>query len=177
MRRHGFTLVDMAIALVLIGLMGLLTVPAYNTAMRHLRLDGATMELVDALRYASDLAMTHERPFGLYGNVAENRFEVFDQRLRSRSTPQHAATPPATTNGVVQHPVDRGWYTRSWDSVAAQRGVRLLAVPNGGGVVLFYPEGHAHPMTGQFVLGLGAVRRLITVHGVTGRIDVEDSGS
>ena len=169
-KKAGFTLVDLLIVILILGIVGMAVSPQFHTMAAASKLNEATAELVDGLHYARNLAIQYQRPFGLYADVHLNTFTVFDLQHRWDFSPHHDCEPPVAPFGVVLNPVDKTWYVKHLSSL--HDGVSIDSVPAGGGYITFYPDGHSNFSDSTFVLGLGAEQRTITVSGTTGRVSV-----
>lgn len=167
----GFSLLDLLIVLMILGIMGVLVAPQLHSMMTWARLNEATGELVSGLHYARSLAVTHQRPFGLKADVGGNWFRVFDHQYRNDGNPHHNETPPVDAYGVVLNPVDKNWYILDFDTIQSYEGVRIDAAPTDG-MISFYPDGHSSLADSVFVLSFGGDTRTINVDGTTGRISV-----
>ena len=169
-KKAGFTLVDLLIVILILGIVGMAVIPEFHTMAAASKLNEATADLVDGLHYARNLAVQYQRPFGLYAVVEGNVFTVFDFQHRGDASPHHDCEPPVAPFGVVLNPVDKKWYVKHLTSL--HEGVSIDSVPAGGGHVIFYPDGHSNFSDSTFVLGLGAAQKTITVSGTTGRVSV-----
>ncbi|MBW2580130.1 MAG: prepilin-type N-terminal cleavage/methylation domain-containing protein [Deltaproteobacteria bacterium] len=168
----GFSLLDLLIVIMILGILGVFLAPQLHSTLTEARLNEATGELVSGLHYAQSLAVTHQRPFGLAANVAENWFRVFDHQYRTDANPHHNETPPVDGYGVVLNPMDKKWYTVDFDTAHPYEGVSIDSVPASGGMISFYPDGHSSVSDSVFVLGFGGEQRTITVDGIIGKISV-----
>ena len=168
----GFSLLDLLIVIMILGILGVFLAPQLHSTLNEARLNEATGELVSGLHYAQSLAVTHQRPFGLAANVAENWFRVFDHQYRTDASPHHSGTPPVDGYGVVLNPLDKKWYTLDFDTTHQYEGVSIDSAPASGGMISFYADGHSSAADSVFVLVFGGEQRTITVDGTTGRIVV-----
>lgn len=168
----GFTLLDLLIVLVILGILAGILIPQYDGMISEARLNEASGELVAGLQYAGNLAVRYQRPFGLRANVGGNWFRVFDKQYKTDPTPHHDSVPPVDTNGVVLNPVDKKWYEKDYDTMETYEGVRITSVP-AGNEICFYPDGHCSSSDKTFVLAYAGNQRTITVNGTTGRISVQ----
>ncbi len=168
----GFSLLDLLITLLILGILVVLVTPQLHSMVTGARLNEATGELVSGVHYARNLAVTHQRPFGLMADVAGNWFRVFDYQYMTDGSPHHDGTPPVDAYGVVLNPMDKTWYIRDFDTTKTYEGVKLNSVPTGG-VISFYPDGHSSSTDTVFVLGYGEEQRTVTVDGTTGQISVQ----
>lgn len=169
---RGFSLLDLLIVLMILGIVGVIVVPQLYSTMTEARLNEAARELVSGLQYAQSLAVTHQRPFGLKADVDGNWFRVFDYRYRDDGNPHHDETPPVDGYGVVINPLDKNWYIVDLDTIHTYEGVNIEAAPSNG-MISFYPDAHSSIDDSIFVLSFGGDARTITVDGTTGKIRVE----
>jgi type II secretion system protein H len=173
-RNRGFSLLDLLIVLMILGIMGVILAPQLYSMMTGARLNEAAREMVCGLQYAQSLAVTHQRPFGLKADVDGNWFRVFDYQHRDDSNPHHDETPPVDGYGVVINPLDKNWYIVDLDTIHTYEGVSIDAAPTDtGGVISFYPDGHSSSDDSFFVLSFGGDSKTITVDGTTGKIRVD----
>ena len=171
-KNRGFSLLDLVIVLMILGIMGVILAPQLYSMMTEARLNEAAREMVSGLQYAQSLAVTHQRPFGLKADVDGNWFRIFDYQHRDDSNPHHDETPPVDGYGVVINPLDKDWYIVDLDTSHTYEGVNLNAAPTDG-TISFYPDGHSSSDDSSFVLTYGGDTRTITVDGTTGKIRVE----
>ena len=169
---RGFSLLDLLIVLMILGIMGMILAPQLQSMMTEARLSEAAREMVSGLQYAQSLAVIHQRPFGLKADVDGNWFRVFDYQHRDDSNPHHEETPPVDGYGVVINPFDKNWYIVDLDTIHTYEGVSIDAAP-ADGMISFYPDGHSSSDDSSFVLSYGGDTKTITVDGTTGKIRVE----
>jgi len=173
-KNKGFSLIDLLIVLMILGIMGVILAPELYSMMTEARLNEAAREMVCGLQYAQSLAVTYQRPFGLKADVAENWFRVFDYQYRNDSSPHHDATPPVDGYGVVINPLDKNWYIVDLDTIHTYEGVSIESAPTDtDGTISFYQDGHSSSGESLFVLSFGGDSRTITVDGTTGKIRVD----
>lgn len=173
-KTQAFTLIDLLIVMMIIGVLVMLLTPQFHSMITETKLNEAAGELVSGLQYAKNLAIQYQKPFGIKADVAENRFQVFDNQFKSDSNPHHDNDPPLDAYGVVYNPVEKKWYIKNFDTMEIYDGVHITGVP-AGGEICFYPDGHSASSNNSFVLSFGADidQRTIIVNGATGRISVE----
>jgi type II secretion system protein H len=170
--QSGFSLLDLVIVIVILGILGTIAVPQFHSMMGARRLNAASGELVSALQYARNLAVKYQRPFGLRANVGGNWFCVYDDQYKTDSHPHHNDVPPVDANGVVLNPLDKTWYVIDYDTMDTYEGVNMTSAP-AGNTVCFYPDGHSSSANSTFVLSHAGDQRTITINGTTGRIHVQ----
>ncbi|CAB1083180.1 hypothetical protein JY97_02805 [Alkalispirochaeta odontotermitis] len=194
-RDKGFSLVELAIVVLVLGITAMTVVPQWQAMAREAKLNGATGEVILALEYARNLAVKHQRPFQLkayttaHGDRRANQFLVKDDRYASDWSAHGEAEPPVYTWGRVYHPLDKRPYVIDFDGSqealvgviapgTEYDGVIITGVPGGGtsGILHFYPNGHCSDPAGPdntIVLNYAGVERTITVDAITGRITVQ----
>jgi len=160
--------------ILIIGVLGVMIVPQYSSLTDQAKLDEAAAELVSALQYAGNLAVQHQRPFGVKASVTDNSFSVFDTDPKPNAVPpaQPNNLPPVDDAGTVLNPLDKTWYSRSFDARQSFQGVRIAAVP-AGGEVRFYPDGHSGAADSLFTVSYATRQKTVTVNGTTGQITVQ----
>lgn len=166
--RQGFTLLDTLIVVAILGIVGMVAIPAIQGMLRETRLNEATAELVSALQYAGSLAVRHQRPFGFQADASGRWYKVYDNRYAADAAAYPTASPPVTAYGVVLNPLDKSWYQRNFTSTDHYRAVTFTSAQ-----LLFYPDGHSGASNTVCTVSLGGVQRTITVDGSTGRVSVQ----
>ena len=171
-KNKGFSLLDLLIVLMILGIMGVILAPQLYSMMTEARLNEAAREMVSGLQYAHSLAVIHQRPFGLKADVDGNWFRVFDYQHRDDSNPHHEETPPVDAYGVVINPFDKNWYIIDLDTIHTYEGVNIDAAPTDG-MISFYPDGHSSSDDSTFDLSYAGDTKTITIDGTTGKIRVD----
>jgi len=191
--QRGFSLFDLMISIMILGIISMIIVPQYHSLMTQTKLNGAAGELVSALEYARSLAVKYQRPFQVNAwtdqNTDEdqrNQFMVKDSRYSSDSNVHLDADPPVYDYGIVFNPLDKKPYIIDFDKPMAYyegiietkreyEGIVIKEVAGGNkkGEVEFYPTGHLSTMDKTFVLQLGEEKRTIIIEVGTGRITVQ----
>ena len=193
--RNGFTLLDTLLVLLILGIVGMATMPRFSAMISEAKLNGAATELVSALEYAKSLTVRYQKPFDVrayrydYFDPKANQFVVRDVQYIADTGLHLDAIPPVYTHGRVFNPFDKKPYIIDFNDIQAalvgvimpQRqyeGVDIVSVPGGGtdGIVQFYPDGHCSDPAGPantYVLSYAGSQKTITVEGATGRIIVQ----
>jgi len=167
----GFTLLDMLLVVVILGIVGLGTFPQMRGLLAERRMQAVTTELVSALQYAAALAVRHQRPFGVALDSSANTIQVYDQRYRGDASGHPDAAPPVTSRGVVVNPLSKAWYITDLDDGLPPGELKTFAFYINP--LVFYPDGHSSSFDAWFVLSSRTVGYLLVrVNGTTGRITV-----
>jgi len=93
----GFTLVETVILMLIISILAVISFPALNQAMQHLRLRSASERLISDLRYARELALSRHGTYGIEFNTTNNTYEVFSWDGIAKTT----VSDPTTGNPLL----------------------------------------------------------------------------
>ena len=170
--QQGFSFLDILIVVLILGIIGAVGFPRLHAMIGEAKLNEAAAELVGGLHYAANLAILHQRPFGVKTNVGNNWFRVYDARFQTDPNPPGDSVPLVGPFGVVINPVDKKWYAVDFDTLSSTESVQLVTAP-AGSVVLFYPDGHSGATASVFVLRRGNDQKTVTVNGITGKVTVQ----
>jgi len=173
MKNSGFTLIDIILVLMIIGIVGMIAVPQIHSMITEAKLNEAAGELAGGLEYARSLAVEYQKPFGL--DVTGNSFRVFDYGRKTDPNPDHGASPPVDAYGIVLNPLDKQWYIKDFDTLTNYEGMTITSAP-AGDEIRFYPDGHCSDPAGPgntFVLSYAGLQRTITVNSTTGWINIQ----
>jgi type II secretion system protein H len=75
--RLGFTLMEMVIVVVVIGIIAAMAVPSFITYMPKLKVKSAAREIVSNLRLARSKSVSERRPYGVVFNLSTNTVITF----------------------------------------------------------------------------------------------------
>ncbi len=152
--RPGFTLLEMMVVLLVLGIILATAVPAMNDSLRERRLDAAAEEVVMALEYAQNLAMTHQGTlYGVEFFPDRNAFRCYEDNGGAKTT--------------MLHPVDKKPYEIDFDLIPPYRGVDLSHTSLGGSnLTSFDPFGNGSN-TGKVFLELAKLKISVRVNIVT----------
>ncbi|MBI9089380.1 MAG: GspH/FimT family pseudopilin [Desulfobacterium sp.] len=170
--KRGFSLVDLMIAMMILGIMVLSVPLMFKDLLAEKRLIQASTELVLGLDYARSLAVSRRRPFCVRANIGGNWFRVVDALYATDPFPHHGNDPPLSAFGLVLNPLDKHWYEVDFDRGELHGTVTLTAVPLGN-EVCFYPDGHTGSADTAMSLTCAGTTRTITINGMTGQISVQ----
>lgn len=82
----GFTLVEMVILMLIVSILAVMSLPALDQALQHLRLRSASEKLISDLRYARELALSRHGTYGVEFNTTNNTYEVFSWDGMTKTT-------------------------------------------------------------------------------------------
>lgn len=142
----GFSVVEVAVVVLLVGIVIAIAAPGIASAMREYRLDVGIRQVSDAIKRAKAQAIANNRPASLFADITNNRIGllVFDNQgnvLRTDylSLPDDVsfALPPdvvapvsgAPTSSSVSFPLQEG-ETSIYQQTFNTRGFPVVASPN-----------------------------------------------
>ena len=169
--RRGFTLIDLLVVIMILGILGMITMPQIGAVVSEVKLKAATGETVLALQYARNLAVKYQRTFAVLVRPEDNAFQAIDYRYKDDTLAHTEDDPPVRANGVLFHPLQKHDYVRDFDEMGEYEGVTITSPP-GDYYIRFYPDGHSSDTDSTISLGLDEDQRTITVDAVTGNISI-----
>jgi prepilin-type N-terminal cleavage/methylation domain-containing protein len=151
----GFTLVELLIVTVLMGLVGVAGLTAFAGYARNADLDGSANDVVSALRSAAQRSVTEGRTFCVAFNTTANTYTVYRSSCASSSTvvgPAKRTRGPAVLSSPSFTPANS-----------------TTDVCSSDGCAYFYPRGTGSP--GQVVVRRSGGRSItVTIEGLTSRV-------
>ena len=99
--RQGFTLIEIILVVVIIGIAAFLTIPMLSDAA-DMQARSAANQIVADLDYAKSMAMTHQQNYSLVFDTADNSYQIQDA---SGTVIEHPLRPG--TNYVISFSDDR----------------------------------------------------------------------
>jgi len=75
--RNGFTMIEILIVTIIIGLVAALAVPDFTEAMQKIRWHGAASDISSALRLARSTAISQQTQYGVTVDTSSNKVIVF----------------------------------------------------------------------------------------------------
>ena len=176
-RSHGVTLVELLVVVSILGVVALVAIPDFSSSNPQ-TLDLAAEEFANAMRFARSEALRTGEPRGFRQPADKKRIRVFRP---------DTSTSPWTLNYDVYHPVSKQLYDiklndhpfASADSI--DRTFNYQATCNQPGNIYFDRNGIPRCTNPETVfleqlnltLALGAHTRIVTLHGITGRVTVQ----
>jgi len=161
----GFTIIEILIVIVLIGIAAMIVVPMMSSAATMQIRAAANMVAAD-LEYAKSMAISRGQNFSV----------VFDKSTESYSIKDQAET-------IIQHPVKKGFpYTVNFQSDSRLNRVNIVNVvfePSSSQTITFdylgSPYSGSSPLnSGIITLEAAGITKTITVEPVTGYISITD---
>jgi type II secretion system protein H len=176
-RSHGVTLVELLVVVSILGVVALVAIPDFSSSNPQ-TLDLAAEEFANAMRFARSEAMRTGEPRGFRQKSDKKRIRVFRP---------DTGTSPWTLNFDVYHPVSKQLYDIKLDNHpfayadSVDRTSNYQATCNHPGNIYFDRNGIPRCTEPETVfleqliltLTLGAHTRIITLHGITGRVTVQ----
>jgi len=145
----GFTLVELLIVMIIVGIIAMLVIPDLGSTLLASRLDASAREVVTALHGAQDLAISSGARYAVVFDLSANRAIVLQVV---------GVSPFAVTGDLVDHPVSR----QPWTVSFTDSGVTLTGAQNSDGKpwVIFDETGAAET---SLAIALGAGGRTRTI--------------
>ena len=175
----GFSLVELAIVLVILSIVAVAGAPMLGSAVNEARLSGAADEVATALEYAQMIAMTS----GMKTRVAVSAtFNTIYVRRYYPSADLFAggnqlaeADVETETYSYMQYPLKRGSdYVIDLNVDERFQGVRI-ALSSFSTITPVYFNAIGSPSHGGTVtLALGNRQKVVTLNGLTGKVTVSD---
>lgn len=152
-RQAGFTLVELLVVLVIMGMMTMMAVPAAGSGYEQ-RLDLVELQVRDALARAQALARSTRNPHGVVFDTATDRFAVVD-----------------SSGSAVIDPLTRGDYIVDFDRPDQPSSIDFLTATFGanGHAAIF--DGQGLPVNGGSVtIGCHEASRTLELEAATGKV-------
>lgn len=162
---HGFTLVEVLAAMLLVFLLSAISFPALRNFARVQEIGGARDEVITQLRQVQGRAVSESHPlvFGARFNIGARRYSIF------RYNPETGVC------GNIEHRSLPGNVSVSAadfaDEGVAARGVCSTALGGSGEFLFFFPRGSATEGSVRLTHGTSNRSLSVTVSGITGRVD------
>jgi len=158
MRRNsfGFTMVEVMIVLLLLGIVSAVAVPALNNTLDEIKLDGAAREIVAAIQYAQSLAIKEGEVHGVHFEISpSNAFRCFKK----------------VPGDIVLHPTDIKPFQIDFKAEGHLQGLDIISSTLPMHRVSFNNLGEASS-AGTIVLGYAGIQKTINVTVPLGKVMV-----
>jgi type II secretion system protein H len=177
LRSHGVTLVELLVVITILGVVAVVAIPGLSSSDPQ-TLDLAAEEFANAMRFARSEAIRTGEPRGFRQQSSIKRIRVFRlNTVTSPWTPIHDvyhpvskqlydieldAHPFAAADTVVRNRIDRGTCDKPRNVYFDRAGIPRCTDPE----TVFLEQF-------DVTLTLGAHTRVVTLHGITGRVTVQ----
>ena len=173
----GFTLVEVVIVTLLLGIIAMLGLPTLNSAMVDSRLSTAVEETVNALQYAQLTSMTSGRETRVVIGAPQNRIAVRQHKtnadLFGGGDELVAGDVESGTYELMQYPLNKGTdYEISLPDESRFRGVDITASDFNVEAPVFFDTLGAPSKGGTVTLTLGGRQMVVTLDALTGKVTV-----
>jgi len=121
----GFTILEMMIIVVIIGITATLAMPQFERTMEKLKLKNAGRDIISSLRLARSFTVLQRSQFGVYFDLNSNRYVLFKDTTNPGDFTYDAGSDSDMVAGTLPHNV----------------GFSTITFPNF--VVIFKPDGSA----------------------------------
>ena len=155
---YGFTMVEVMVVLLILGIVSSVAVPAINGTLDEMKIDGAAREVVSAIYYVQSLAIKEGVIYGMEFFPATDSFRCYDK-------------PTGTT---LYNPVDKKPYVVDFTGDGYLQGVDIVSasfVPGNIKSVTFNSLGEPDKF-GSVVLGYRGYQKTINVSLPLGKVSV-----
>ena len=175
----GFTLVEVVIVTLLLGIIAMLGMPTLISALEDARLNGASTETVTALELAHSKAINSGREIRVTVDAAADTILV-EQFTYTGDLLGGAATLPETDveNGnyaTIYHPLKPGDdYRINLASQPLFGGVDITLVDFGGNNYVTFNALGVPSQGGTVTLGFGSRQMVVTLDALTGKVTVSE---
>ncbi len=83
---RGFTLWEMAVTMLIVGVLATVSLPSIFGAIQAFRLNAAARKMTADIRYARELALNRHGTYGIWVNVSSNSYSVFSLSGSTKTT-------------------------------------------------------------------------------------------
>ena len=173
----GFTLVEVAIVTLLLGIIAMLGLPTLNAAMVDSRITAAAEEIVNALEFAQMTTMTSGRETRVVIGAPLDRIAVRHYQtnadLFGGGDELVAGDVESGTYELMQYPMNKGTdYEITFPNDNRFRGVDITASDFNVEAPVFFDTLGAPSKGGTVTLALGGRQMIVTLDVLTGQVTV-----
>lgn len=157
----GFTMIEMMVIVVVIGIIATLSLPGFGKIMDRLKLKTAGRDVVSAMRFARSAAVSQKDQFGVYFDQSARTFLVFKDIAN-----QSSFTYDVGADSVIQ-------------IKKLPRNVNFGYTSIPGPAIIFKPNGSAYTSGQVYMSSYGQYEGYLTVDvlGSTGRVKIVSGGT
>jgi prepilin-type N-terminal cleavage/methylation domain-containing protein len=175
----GFTLAEVVIVTLLLGILAMLGLPTLNSAMVDSRLSAAVEEIVNALQYAQLTTMTSGRETRVVIGAPQDRVAVRHYKtnadLFGGGDELVAGDVESGTYELMQHPLNKGTdYEIILPDENRFRGVDITASDFNVAAPVYFDTLGAPSKGGTVTLALGDRQMVVTLDAMTGKVTVSN---
>jgi prepilin-type N-terminal cleavage/methylation domain-containing protein len=151
---YGFTMVEVIIVLLILGIVSAVAVPALNSSLDEMKLDGAAREVVSAIYYAQSIAIKEGVQHGVKFFLEVEQFKCIRQ------------------GNTILNPHDKKPYIVDFKAEGHLKGVNVVNA-NFGGIQRVAFNSLGEPISGgTIVLGYAGLQKTINVSLPLGKVSV-----
>jgi prepilin-type N-terminal cleavage/methylation domain-containing protein len=177
--RHGFSLVEVAIVLVIISIVAVAGVPLVGPLVSQAKLAGAVDEVVTALEYAQLMAITSGRTTLVVIGAPQDRIAVRQYEVSADlfggGDQLAEGSVESGTYDFMQYPLKRGSdYEILFNNEDRFAGVDITASDFNQGSAVHFDALGSPSHGGTVTLALGNRQMVVTLNGFTGKVTVSD---
>ncbi len=179
LKNRGFTMAEMLIVLVVVGVVIAVAVPLINNSLDDVDVASAAKEIASALAYAQSSSVKSDFPFRVTIDESENTL-VIEQKGDEQALAEAVVAKVAKADAikiefvVVAAPSTPGKdYSIDFDTDGRFIGVDISSVSFGGDEWVLFDEYGAPSNGGSVVIEKSGKKAVITVEGDTGTVSVE----
>lgn len=153
----GFTIVELMIILLLLGIISAVTIPSISTTMNEIRLDAAAREAVYAIKYVQSLSIKEGVEYGVKFNKYLKKFSCYKN----------------ATGIIITNPLDKKPYEVIFPSSGHLQGVNIVSASfaSGNDFVTFNSLGEPNS-SGAVVLAYRSLQKTVNVSSPLGKVSV-----
>ncbi len=152
----GFTLVEVMIVLLILGIVLAVAVPLMNSTLDGMELEGATSEVVSAIQYVQSLAIKEGVVYGVEFFPSENRFRCYK----------------LATDETIYNPLDKKLYIVDFTAEGPLNGVDIVSADFGGMPEIVFNSLGEPSSGGTIFLGYAGFQKTIMVSTPIGKVTV-----
>ncbi len=143
------------IVLILVAIVSAVAIPALNSSLNEMKLDGAAREVVSALRYVQSLSIKEGALYGVQVDVNNDKFRCYEN----------------IPGNVILHPVEKKPFEVNFTGAGHLQGVDIISTTFLTNKVTFNDLGEPSD-SGSVILGYGGLQKTVNVTAPIGKVTV-----